>query len=108
MLEILTRSLGFVSASLVALIALGFGAMFLFFSGSAALILGHFLRFVRRPLVALPTLALAAAFVGLLALVLGAPIPWWPAAGQLATSLVAWGGVLFVGAVPGASRALRW
>jgi len=49
MLEVLTRGLGFVSASLVALIALGFGAMFLFFSGSAALILGHFLRFVGPP-----------------------------------------------------------
>jgi len=47
MIEFLTRGLGFVSASLVALIALGFGAMFLFFSGSAALILGHFLRFSR-------------------------------------------------------------
>ena len=40
MLEGLEPALGLVSAELVALIALGFGAMFLFFSGSAVLVLG--------------------------------------------------------------------
>jgi hypothetical protein len=60
MIEVLSRSLGFVSASLVALIALGFGLMFVFFSGSAAMILGHFLRFVRPARVALPAIGLAA------------------------------------------------
>src|SRR5262249_19501013 len=108
MLEVLTRSLGFVSASLVALIALGFGAMFLFFSGSAALILGHFLRFVRKPAVALPAIALAAAFVAALAWALGAPIWWWPAVGQTVCALVAWAGVLLVNWSRAADRALRW
>jgi lipoprotein-releasing system permease protein len=108
MLEVLTRGLGFVSASLVALIALGFGAMFLFFSGSAALILGHFLRFVRSPQVALPAIAAGAAFVGAVAWLLGAPIWWWPAAGQLACALVAWAGVVLVHWSPALSRALRW
>src|SRR5262245_42475109 len=91
MLEVLTRGLGFVSASLVALIALGFGAMFLFFSGSAALILGHFLRFVGPPRVALPAIALAAAFIAALALALGAPIWWSPPLAQIVTGLVCWG-----------------
>src|SRR4249919_1756676 len=108
MLEVLTRSLGFISASLVALIALGFGAMFLFFSGSAALILGHFLRFVRSPRVALPAIALAAGFVGALAALLGAPIWWWPAAGQIGCAFVAWGGVVLVHWAPRLRRVLRW
>lgn len=91
MLEVLTRGLGFVSASLVALIALGFGAMFLFFSGSAALVLGHFLRFVGPPRVALPAIGLAAALLGALALGLGAPVWWSPPLAQVVTGLVCWG-----------------
>ena len=46
--EWLQPVLGFVSASLVALVALAFGVMFLFFSASAALVLGQFLRFVGK------------------------------------------------------------
>jgi lipoprotein-releasing system permease protein len=105
MLEILTRSLGFVSASLVALIALGFGAMFLFFSGSAALILGHFLRFVTSPRTALPAILAASALVGFAAFELGAPVWWWPAASQLVSALVAWGGVWLVHSLPAMRRA---
>src|SRR5258706_1141123 len=96
MLEILGRGLGFVSASLVALIALGFGAMFLFFSGSAALILGHFLRFVTSPRTGLPAIVLSSAAVGALALALHAPVWWWPAASQLVSALVAWAVVVVV------------
>ncbi len=91
MLEVLSRSLGFVSASLVALIALGFGLMFVFFSGSAALILGHFLRFVRPARVALPAIALATIALAGAALLLGAPEPLAPPAAQLVAGLLAWG-----------------
>jgi lipoprotein-releasing system permease protein len=90
LLETLSHALGFVSASLVALIALAFGAMFLFFSGSAALILGHFLRFVRPARVALPALALAALAVGALSLATKAPVWWSPPLAQLVVGLVAW------------------
>src|SRR5258705_9988053 len=82
MLEILGRGLGFVSASLVALIALGFGAMFLFFSGSAALILGHFLRFVTSPRTGLPAVVLSSAAGGALGLAPPAPGLWGPASAQ--------------------------
>ncbi|MFI5315932.1 MAG: lipoprotein-releasing ABC transporter permease subunit [Myxococcota bacterium] len=90
MIEVLSRGLGFVSASLVALIALAFGAMFLFFSGSAALVLGHFLRFVRSPRVAIPAIALAALALGAAALLAGAPIWWSPPLAQLGAGLAAW------------------
>ena len=90
MIEVLGRTLGFVSASLVAMIALGFAAMFLFFSGSAALILGHFLRFVRPPRVALPAIAIAAGFVATVALLTHAPIWWSPPLAQAVMGLVAW------------------
>ncbi len=104
MLEVLSRSLGFVSASLVALIALGFGLMFLFFSASAAMILGHFLRFVRPARVALPAIVLAACVMGLAAVSLGAPQPLAPPTAQFVTGLLAWG---FVCARP-LHRALTW
>jgi len=91
MLEVLSRSLGFVSASLVALIALAFGLMFLFFSGSAALILGHFLRFVRPVRVALRAILLAACVVGIAAASFGATQPLAPPATQLVAGLAAWG-----------------
>ena len=91
MVELLSRGLGFVSASLVALIALGFGAMFLFFSGSAALILGHFLRFVRPARAALPAIALAALALGAIAWLAGAPVWWTPPLLQLGAGLAAWG-----------------
>ncbi len=104
MIELVSRSLGFVSASLVALIALGFGVMFLFFSGSAALILGHFLRFVRSPRVALPAIAIAAGVVAVAARLLEAPQPLAPPAAQLVTGLAVWG---LVRARP-LHRALAW
>jgi lipoprotein-releasing system permease protein len=78
MIEGIQGALGLVSATLVALIALGFGSMFLFFSGSAVLVLGQFLPFARRPVVALPALAAAAALAlaAGLAFDLG-PYPVW-------------------------------
>jgi lipoprotein-releasing system permease protein len=106
MLEILTRGLGFVSASLVALIALGFGAMFLFFSGSAALILGHFLRFVTSPRSGLPAIVLSSAVVAALALAFHATIWWWPPAAQGVCALVAWAVVVLVNRLPALRRAL--
>src|SRR5262249_38162785 len=90
MFELLSRSLGFVSASLVALIAIGFGAMFLFFSGSAALILGHFLRFVRDPRVALGSAAAGALVLLGLALELGTPKWWYPALAHLGVCAISW------------------
>jgi len=104
MIEVLSRSLGFVSASLVALIALGFGLMFLFFSGSAALILGHFLRFVRPWRVALPAILLASLATGAAAAAFGAPQPFSLPAAQLVTGLAAWGCVR----ARGLHRALTW
>jgi lipoprotein-releasing system permease protein len=95
MIEILSKSLGFVSASLVALIALGFGLMFVFFSGSAALILGHFLRFVREARVGLRAVLLAASVAGLFSASMqnDMDVPQRLAlpALQLACGLVAWG-----------------
>jgi hypothetical protein len=78
MTEGLEGALGLASAALVALIALGFGAMFLFFSGSAVLVLGQFLPFARRPAVALSAIAAATALAlaAALALDLG-PYPAW-------------------------------
>jgi lipoprotein-releasing system permease protein len=108
MLEVFTRGLGFVSASLVALIALGFGAMFLFFSGSAALILGHFLRFVTSPRTGLPAVVLSSAAVAALALAFHATIWWWPPAAQLVCALVAWAVVVLVNRLPALRRALAF
>jgi lipoprotein-releasing system permease protein len=59
MLEWLQPALGFASAALVALIALAFGAMFLFFSGASALVLGQFVRFAAAPRPAALAVALA-------------------------------------------------
>jgi lipoprotein-releasing system permease protein len=80
--------LGFVSASLVALIALAFGAMFLLFSGSAALVLAQFLPFSRRPAVTALALAGGAAVTGVAALAAGAPFPWLPPLVQLGCGVV--------------------
>ncbi|MGH2900848.1 MAG: hypothetical protein ACRDMZ_19380, partial [Solirubrobacteraceae bacterium] len=91
MIEVLSRSLGFVSASLVALIALGFGLMFLFFSGSAALILGHFLRFVRPWRVALLAIGLATLAAAVATRAFGVAQPLVLPATQLVTGLAAWG-----------------
>ena len=76
MLDWLQPTLGLVSASLVALIAIGFGAMFLFFSASAALVLGQFLRFARAPRVAATTIGAVVAAAALLGFLAGGPTLW--------------------------------
>ncbi len=91
MLETFSQLLGFASAGVVALIALAFGAMFVFFAGSAAIILGHFVRFVRDPRIGLGAVAAAAALVAAVSLARGID-PWWalPLAQALLGAL-AWG-----------------
>jgi lipoprotein-releasing system permease protein len=101
MLEWLQPVLGFVSASLVALIALGFGLMMLFFSGSAVIVLGQFLPFVRPVRTAVPVIAAAAVVAGIVALVGGAQIPWAPPISQTVCATVAWGFVRW-------ERSHRW
>jgi lipoprotein-releasing system permease protein len=91
MFDWLQPALGFVSASLVALIALGFGAMMLFFSGSAVIVLGQFLPFVRPARAALPAIGIAALVALAVALWGGAPLPWWPPLLQIACATLAWG-----------------
>jgi lipoprotein-releasing system permease protein len=89
MIEWIQPALGYASATLVAIIALGFGAMFLFFSGASALVLGQFICFAATP-------RLAAAAVGtvvLLLAVLGAtvsPLFYGWAVGQLLFSGLAY------------------
>jgi lipoprotein-releasing system permease protein len=73
MTELLPAALGFVSASLVALIALGFGALFVFFSSSALLVLAQFLPFARSPRVAATSVGIAAAAVTVANLSVGIP-----------------------------------
>jgi lipoprotein-releasing system permease protein len=90
MLEWLSQGLGFVSASLVALIALAFGAMFVFFSGSAALILAHFLRFVRAPRLGLLCIGLAAVLATLAGLAADVSPFWLAPAVQTGCALVCW------------------
>jgi len=95
MTEILQPILGFVSATLVALVALAFGALFLFFTASAMFVLGQFLRFVRPAGVALPALLGGTLLVGALSFSLGAAdAAVWPAAqlvyGLVAYALVRW------------------
>ena len=96
MLDWLFQGLGFVSAGLVALIAVAFGLMFLFFSGSAALILGHFLRFVRELRVAGISLGLAVGLAWIAGLWLAPDAPVWGLAalqagcGGVAWALVRW------------------
>jgi lipoprotein-releasing system permease protein len=78
MLEGLQGALGLVSAGLVGLIALGFGAMFLFFSGSAVLVLGQFLPFARRPVVAFSAIAFWSGLAAVAALAVDLdPYPAW-------------------------------
>jgi lipoprotein-releasing system permease protein len=90
MIELVEPVLGFVSASLVALIALGFGAMAVFFSGSALLVFGQFLPFVRPIPVAATAAALAGAVVLTVGLVAGSDPVWLPALVQLACTALAW------------------
>lgn len=90
MADWLQPTLGVVSASLVALVALAFAAMFVFFTGSAALVLGQFLRFVRPPRVAGVALALATLAVAAVGLAAGAR-PLWP----LPAAQLLWGGIAY-------------
>ena len=76
MLDWLQPVLGFVSASFVALIALGFGLMMLFFSGSAVIVLGQFLPFVRAWRVAAVAIGAATLLAGGVAVWAGGPRPW--------------------------------
>ncbi|MEE8557608.1 MAG: lipoprotein-releasing ABC transporter permease subunit [Myxococcota bacterium] len=85
MAEAVPMVLGFVSASLVALIAIGFGALFLFFSGSALLVLGQFLPFARTRRVAGGAIGTTVGLVLVVSLAGGAPPPW------AAASSLAWG-----------------
>ncbi|MEE9280858.1 MAG: FtsX-like permease family protein [Myxococcota bacterium] len=91
MTEWLTQLMGFVSASLVALIALGFLALFAFFSGSAALVLGQFLRFAEPPRVGLWAAALAALVMAAAALALEIRPLWGLPAAQLFWTAVFYG-----------------
>jgi lipoprotein-releasing system permease protein len=97
MFEALFEKLGLLSALAVGLIALGFGAMFLFFSGSAALILGHFVRFARPARAGLVCIAAGVVAAALLGLLAPAPAegeiaaPWWAlAAWQALASAAIW------------------
>ncbi|MCP4003299.1 MAG: lipoprotein-releasing ABC transporter permease subunit [bacterium] len=76
MIEVLSAGLGLVSASLVALIALAFGLMFVFFSASAALVFGQFLGFAHRPIVALCAGLLAVVLVWVVSLAAGLEPVW--------------------------------
>ena len=89
MSEILAPALGFVSASLVALIALGFGAMLIFFSASAVLVFGQFLPFARTLRVAGPAALLAGIAVFPLGSWVGWQPSWWMPAYQLIWTAVA-------------------
>ena len=70
-LGLLEPALGVVSASLLGLIALGFGAMFVFFSGAAALVLGQFLRYARAPRIGLSAIVLAVCALGIVGIAVG-------------------------------------
>jgi lipoprotein-releasing system permease protein len=91
MLDAIQPVLGFVSASLVALVALGFGLMMLFFSGSAVIVLGQFLPFARRARVSLPAIGIASLLIGAIALVAQPPLVWTPPLAQATCALAAWG-----------------
>lgn len=95
MAELIPAALGFVSASLVALIALAFGSLFVFFSGSALLVLGQFLPFARTPRVAVASVGVAALGVTIASLAAGVPAAWaavsglaWAVAGASGYALV--------------------
>ena len=104
MTEWLQPILGFLSAGLVALVALAFGAMFLFFAGSAALVLGQFLPFARAPRVAGLALLGATLLLLCLALLLAIEPLWLLPAGQLVWGATAYGLLRW----RAAHRPLRW
>ena len=113
MLEILQPALGFVSASLVALIALGFGAMLLFFSGSALLVFGQFLPFTRKPMVAGLAALIAAPVLGI-AFYLARPElaeggeRWWLIPSGMLAQLLCTGLVYLLIRFAALARAARW
>jgi lipoprotein-releasing system permease protein len=91
--ELVPAALGVVSASLVALIALGFGTLFVFFSGSALLVLGQFLPFARSRRVAATSVGIASGLAGASSLLFGAGSAWaaslaWALAGLLGYALL--------------------
>ncbi len=90
-MELVQPALGFVSASLVALIALGFGAMGVFFSGSALLVFGQLLPFVRPLPVAATAAGIAGAVMATAGWFAGADPVWLPALVQLGCTALAWG-----------------
>ena len=90
MLEVIQPTLGFVSACLVALIGLGFGAMLLFFSGSALLVLGQFLPFAKKAESAGVALAVATVLMLALGYFAASEPPWLPAATQFAWTSIAY------------------
>lgn len=114
MIDWIAPALGFVSASMVALIGLGFGAMLLFFSGSALLVFGQFLPFARRISDALLAAVLAAPLLAYLAYRSTLGVEGWPgtpalalvsgALGQLLCTLAVWSLVRF----QRLARAARW
>jgi len=104
MIDWIQPVLGFTSASLVALIALFFGVMLLFFSGSAVIVLGQFLPFARAPRVAAVAIALAVLVIGTIALLAAVEWPWSPPLAQLGLSVIAWALVVW----QASHRFLRW
>jgi lipoprotein-releasing system permease protein len=85
-------TLGFMSATLVAIIALMFGSMFVFFSGASALVLGQFARFASDWRVGLPAVALSTAAMVPLSILADPEAPVWALPlFQGISCLVCWG-----------------
>ena len=78
MSEIFSGMLSFVSASLVALIALSFGVLLVFFSGSAVLVLGQFVPFARSPRVAAISVGLVVLGIAATSAAAGLEPVWGP------------------------------
>ncbi len=104
MAELLQPLAAFASATVVALIGLFFAAMFLFFSGAAAMVLGQFLPFASKPRVALPTIAMSCVAVALITWLAGAPL-WYASVPITLVSGLLWFGVL---QMPSIHRLLRY
>lgn len=93
MTEWIQPALGFLSATIVALLALSFAAMFVFFSGSAALVLGKFLRFAAAPSAAVPAAAAAIAVAFGVASAFGLEPTWVLPAAQALWSAIFYGSI---------------
>src|SRR5262245_44069662 len=92
MIEWIQPALGYASATLVAIIALGFGAMFLFFSGASALVLGQFICFAATPRLAAVAVGTATALFALLGAAVDPIFYGWAVAQVLFSAL---GSVLY-------------